>query len=300
LEPDVEPYDRVSRERLKAYYNQLRLHGNSDATIIGRFSELAMSMRVLAPKRDSGWIRKPFGHTMYALLPKRSRPLVVPSADIMLAWGYLTLEQSSTAATERERLVGFRDGLLITLFATCARRLRAVSGLRIGHEFISRTGGYRIELPAELVKTGKPDCFDLPGTLTPHIDSYIHTVRPKLLGDKQSEHLWISSRGKPCTPTLIQARILELSKDRFGVAFGPHRFRHSVGTSAPHLDPTNMMIGAEVLGISPCVVQAHYNRGAQALAMAAYAECIDARTAAAETLVFDTGLHNPRSLTTSS
>jgi integrase len=267
-----------------AYYKQLRLNGNSDTTIIGRFAELAMAMRVLAPGQESGWIRKPFGPTMHALLPNRTRAFIVPGAETMLAWGYSLLEEARTKVTERERLVAFRDGLLVTLLATCARRLRAVSSLRIGHEIIRVSDGYRIELPAELVKTEKQDHFDLPRRFTPFIHAYLTEVRPKLLCGRTSAHFWINSKGQACTPKLIQARILELSKRRFGVAFGPHRFRHSIATSAPHLDPTNPTTGAEVLGISPSVVQAHYNRATQAKAIVAYAQSIEARTAAAEAL----------------
>jgi len=268
----------------------MRERGNADATIIGRVGELAMAMTVLAPNVDHGWIRKPFGPTMYSLLPRRRRPLFVPSAGEMFAWGYTILEGAATKTTERERLVAFRDGLLVSLLAICARRLRAIAGLRVGHELVQTEKGYRLELPPELIKTKKYDLFDLPVQLTPHIDHYLHAVRPRLLQGAKDDAVWINERGKQCSPKLIQSRVFELSDHQFGVRFGPHRFRYSIATSGPHIDPENPAIGAEVLGISKEVLQQHYNRGNQAKAVRTFNACLEKRIAEAEKLLNPSGL----------
>lgn len=43
-------------------------------------------------------------------------------------------------------------------------------------------------------------------------------------------------------------------------AFGPHRFRHSLATTAAYADPFNPGFAASVLAISEKVNAAHYNQ----------------------------------------
>ena len=284
LDPATQPLERLSNRRLEAYFWHLQGRGNADFTIIGRFEELALAMRILAPGQKTAWITRHSGVSVYDRLPKRRRALMVPSAEVMLAWGYGMMDAEASNISDIHQLCAFRDGLLITLFATCARRLRSVSLMRFGHELIKIGHGYRIEFTPDQIKIKAKgcDCFDLPERLTPFIDRYIHTVRPRLLAGAHREQLWINKFGKACTPKSIQSRVLALSLKRFGTAFGPHRFRYSIATSAPHLAPANPAIGAEVIGISQAVLQDHYNRAEQARAANAYEACLERRIAIAE------------------
>ncbi len=49
----------------------------------------------------------------------------------------------------------------------------------------------------------------------------------------------------------------------FGKAFGPHRFRHAMGTTAPVVDPAHPGVAAAILGISGRMVEKHYNLARQ-------------------------------------
>jgi hypothetical protein len=66
----------------------------------------------------------------------------------------------------------------------------------------------------------------------------------------------------------IDKRIRWWSAKRFGKAFGPHRFRHALGSSAATEDPAAPGLGAAVLGITGVVYQEHYNRAKNAAAAA--------------------------------
>jgi hypothetical protein len=68
------------------------------------------------------------------------------------------------------------------------------------------------------------------------------------------------------------------SKARFGVTFGPHRFRHAIATTAPLRDPTTPGLGASVMGISVAVNEAHYNRANQVLALQKLQQAIEGLT----------------------
>jgi site-specific recombinase XerD len=280
LDKSGPPLDRVTRPRLRRYFQELRAAGNADHTIIGRFDELCRAMRILAPHRDSSWIRKPTGVTIYSLLEKNRRTVLVPDAEVLLAWGYSMMDQANTKTRRRDQLIAFRDGLLLTLLASCGRRLRSISLLRLGRELVRGTVCYRIELCPDQVKTNRADCFDLQPELTPYIDRYINDVRPALLGDARYAALWISARGGIWTAKAIQNQVLAHSRARFGTAFGPHRFRHAIASTAPHLDPSNPLLAAELLGISRETVQESYNRAGSARAATAYEKCLARRIAA--------------------
>ena len=53
------------------------------------------------------------------------------------------------------------------------------------------------------------------------------------------------------------------SKARFGTAFGPHRFRHALATTAARVDRSNTGLAAAVLAVSETVVEGHYNLAKQ-------------------------------------
>ena len=279
LDPSRNPLDRVTKGRLRAFFLDMQTAGNADHTIIGRFSELTMAMKILAPGRDSSWIRKPNGTTVYAGLPKMKRVLLVPDSAILLGWGYEVLAQASHKPTELERICACRDGLLFMILACCGRRLRSVSLMRLGHELAYTGDAYRVDLKPEQVKTGLPDRFDLPSALTPHVDRYVRETRPALLKGKTCEAFWISGKGSTWTAKAIQNQVLELSRKRFGKAFGPHRFRHAMATTAPILDPANPGLAAALLGISQEVIDSSYNRSGQNNAALAYHVSLERRRA---------------------
>jgi hypothetical protein len=70
--------------------------------------------------------------------------------------------------------------------------------------------------------------------------------------------------GEPLTAAEIGDMIQRKSKQSFSTGFGPHRFRHALGTTAPLADPAHPGVAAAILGISGPMVEQHYNRATQA------------------------------------
>jgi hypothetical protein len=70
--------------------------------------------------------------------------------------------------------------------------------------------------------------------------------------------------GDPLSADNIGGMIQCQSRRTFGFAFGPHRFRHCLGTTAPLKDPKYPGVAAAILGISGRMVEEHYNRARQA------------------------------------
>ena len=276
LDPEVPALQRVTRRRLRAYVRALKAAGNADYTIIGRITELAMAMRILTPGADVGWIRRPDGISIYAMLPKNKRPMVVPDARVLFRWG-LKMMDTQLAEGARANPVAFRDGLLIALLAARGRRLRSMAELRVRREMVRQEVTYRIELGPDQTKTHVHDRFDLPEALTSYVRHYLTKVRPALLAGREEDAFWIGARGAPLRAKGIEACIQRLSRVRFGVAFGPHRFRHAIATSSALRDPGSPGLAAGVLGGSAQVIEQHYNRAGQIQAARKYAQVVEQR-----------------------
>ncbi|UPG74724.1 hypothetical protein MVG78_19985 (plasmid) [Roseomonas gilardii subsp. gilardii] len=148
-------------------------------------------------------------------------------------------------------LVAYRDGLLIVFFALCGRRLRSVSLLQVG--------GFRVEFSPAQTKTKRRDRFGLHVGFTPWMRHYLDVIRPALLAGRRQEALWISAQGGPLTTHGISSRIQRLSRERFGISFGPHRIRHSIVTTVALRLGAPPVLAAALVGNTPAVAEKSYN-----------------------------------------
>jgi len=278
LDPDLPALERVTPRRLRAWFYAMLDAGHADATIIGQFDSLTMALKILSPGQDVSWIRRPDGASIYSLLPKLQRAILVPDNAVLQAWACELMNEADSAPNSRDRLIAYRDGLFLAMFASRARRLRSMALLRVGYELVLRGGRYRIELRPDQVKTGKADHFDLPDDLTPYIRHYLGVVRPQLLKRCAHDALWVALHGGPLTAKGIQHQVFKRSRARFGQSFGPHRFRHSLATSAALYLPGNPGLAAAMLGISADIVEQNYRRTGQVEAAMSYADLIERKS----------------------
>jgi hypothetical protein len=281
LDAAAHPLDRVTLPRLGQYFEALRAAGNADHTIVGYFAGLRSALRILAPERDSSFVSKPNGTTIRSLLPMRKRQFAVPDASVLFAWSLELIEAAQRTADPYAAAILLRDGLLIAIFASRARRLRAMAGLRLGRELRREGERYVVDLPLELVKTRKRDRFLLPAALDEPMRAYLDIARPGLLQGKIHDAIWVGSSGDPLTARGITAVVERRSRERFGITFRPHRFRHAIGTTLPLKLPEHPGLAAAFLGGSRGVIQESYNRSGQAAATAMFLEQREREQAAA-------------------
>ena len=261
------PLARVTRRRIVRYLHDLKSAGNADATLIGRIVELTMALKILVPGAKVDWIKRPTGPTIYAALPKIQRHLFVPDTGVLVAKALDKMNELDPGSVDRRyALVAFRDAVLVAVFATRARRLRAMAGIRVGKELIWRDDRFWIDLPPELVKTKKPDSFSLPAVLTPYVQRYLHEVRPALLNGHRSDGMWIGIGGEMLGYKGVQQSFTRTTGRWFEVGFGPHRCRHAATTTAALQMPEVPGLGARMLGSSEQVVEKHYQRAGQVVA----------------------------------
>lgn len=277
LDPDTSPVARVTPRLIWRYLLELRQRGNAPATITGRFSGLHMALKILFPEVDMAWIMRPRGHSVTALVPKHRRSLFVPDSSVLVQWAQDVMTAAEQDLGTPSNQAAFRDGLLLGMLTARARRIRAMTALRVARELVFCNGGFEIDLTGDLVKTGRDDWFPLPAYLTRPMQLYLDVVRPALLGRQQSDRLWISVHGTPLVQSSLQVMIYRRTKKRFGVSFGPHRFRHAVATTAALRASDQPHLAASVLNITRDVADRHYNRARQVQSSLAYEQVLEQR-----------------------
>lgn len=259
LDALIAPADRVTRPRAKLFLRALRHCGNSNNAIRARFWALRSALRVLQPAEDFGWLT-----SWLNLLPVKLRAVEAFDSAILEAWGHDLMRNALKHPEPLVRQTQYRNGLLIAILATRAPRVRSIAAMRLGRQIIRTTdGGWQLSFKAEDVKTRRPVEYGAPSSLIGSINRYLEIERQELLQGRQHDWFWVSRYGERVSARGIEAVIRRASYARFGKTFGPHRFRHSLATTAAYADPSNSGLAASLLAISETVVEVHYNMARQ-------------------------------------
>ena len=153
LDPAEAPAQRVTSERLDAYFEHLTGCGNADTTVINRFAELRTALRWMHPESDFGWIMRPNGVPLIDLLPMRRRDVLVPDTAVLLAWAQELFAQGLAHHKPRCRRAQVREAAMIALLTVCAPRLRAMTALRLGIHLQRQGDEWLLDQDAPITKT---------------------------------------------------------------------------------------------------------------------------------------------------
>ena len=113
------------------------------------------------------------------------------------------------------------------------------------------------------VKNGRCIEYHAPAGLSAAITRYLEVERAELLAGQSHDWFWVDQYGEPLSADDISDMIQRQSKRSLGKAFGPHRFRHAMGTTAPLVDPAHPGVATAILGITERILTKHYNRATQ-------------------------------------
>jgi hypothetical protein len=193
-------------------------------------------------------------------------------------WGLSLMEKALTQHGPQRRRVMLRDGLLVCLLASRGMRRRTVTGLRVDQHMRRSEEGWRILLEPEDLKVTRTLEYPVPRSLNAWIDRYLSCERVEMLGDQRHDFVWTNWTGNPLREAGIEKRIRWLSEKEFGAkeAFGPHRFRHCIGTLAPIEDPDAPSTAGSMLGITAAVHRDHYDRSRRASAAQRFHQGLEA------------------------
>jgi integrase len=260
LDPAVLPSRRVTEERLDAYLRDLQLHGNADQTRVSRLTELKGALRLLEPGGKFGWVTRPRGAhiSRHLVMARRDHP--VQHGATLLAWAEQLFARGMAHPQPRCRRQLVRSAAIIGILVLPAPRLGALAQLRLGRNLQRREDGWVLDQDTGITKTARATWCPLHPVATPMIERYLAVERVELLAGRISDWLWIARSGTPLTAVSIARGIRELSAERFGQPFGPHAFRHSLGTISATDNPAAPFDASTLLGhASPQTTSRHYN-----------------------------------------
>ncbi|MDA8250230.1 MAG: tyrosine-type recombinase/integrase [Rhodospirillales bacterium] len=273
LNPMETPAQRVTPERLDAYFLHLTGCGNADYTVIARFAELKTALRWMQPEGDFRWIMRPNGVALRDLLPMRRREVLVPDTAVLLQWAQDLFAEGLAHRTARGRRALVREAAMIALLTVCAPRLRAMTALRLGVHLRRQGEEWVLDQTPAITKTETALTLPVAAAAGTILDRYVAVERRELLGDAESDALWIAAGGRPLAYETVSKRIRVRARQRFGVPFGPHRFRTSLATSLAMHAPDHPLDAAAILGHgSPATTLKHYNRAKGHLAAQRWSE----------------------------
>ena len=278
LGKDQDPVARVSRQVVSAYVAELGTQV-SPVTVTGRIADLCSIMLAAAPDRDWQWIRDLRRRLeIRSRGTERSKTERVISTARLVDWGLDRMDQALTDADLkcRYRSVHYRDGLMVALLALCPLRLKNFTTIEIGRHLVNTGSRYVLFFEGHETKTGIPEDADIPPQLAGHLVTYLDEIRPRLLGEKSSNRLWISQMGTAMTEISVHHRITEITDRAFGVVINPHLFRDCAATTYALNDPQGAFAAAALLNHrSHRTTEKHYIQGRTLEASIRYGDIID-------------------------
>ena len=261
------PGDRVTRERVQEYVQLLKASIRSEVSVRAYVRSLLTAMLMFAPDADWKWLRivdTNLRKTMKPAVDKRHQ--VRPVRDLF-AYGIRLMKdaESIEGLYPIDRAVLFRDGLLITIFASRAPRRGTVTLMEIGKHLVREGDLYWLAFGEHDMKGGRYSEKYLPRILSSHVTHYLEHHRLVLLRSPDREPatqaVWIGEHGRPIKGPGIYNAVCIRTLAGFDVRIPPHRFRNCLATSFAYEDPENLPAATSVLDhATPTMVNQHYNQ----------------------------------------
>jgi integrase/recombinase XerD len=267
--------DRVTREKVAAYLDELPRQKVSLYTIRNRIMELRAVMLALAPDRNWSWLRACVVHLdrrAEAAADRRLPPLL---ASDVLDRSMKELRRRAQAPSSCRETIDYRDWLMLTILAVLPLRLRNFAALSLARHMERRAGVWCIDIDGSETKTGRPYAARIPLNVGKFLDHYLSHIRPRLDQGAGVDSLWLSRSGSPLAEHTIYITIAELTRRAFGTVLNPHFFRHIFATSVSIADPEAIEGARAALGhATRRTTQHHYNRASAFTAARTHADVI--------------------------
>jgi hypothetical protein len=274
LDPDAHPADRVTRKRVAAYVQHLRV-GRAPYTVLCRIQELYDAMRVMAPDADWGWLAQVYRNLRARVRPVRDKLSRLKPIDVLAALGERLMEEAETAPgwSARRRAVQFRDALMIALLAYRPVRVKNLAMMRLGRHLTKVGRCWQILFAAHETKSHVPYEATFPSALAPRLERYIDVHRPVLMRGERADGrpdappvnpeldaVWVSEVGTQLEEGALARRIVDHTKAAFGRSVPPHWFRDAAATSIAIDNPSHIGDASLVLGHAGLsTTERHYN-----------------------------------------
>jgi integrase/recombinase XerD len=254
------PADRILPTRVRTFIDRLGAEVRPSSVAI-TVANLHYAARLIAPDRDWRWLA-----SLKTRLAARAKPedrfdRLVPSwqtFDLGIELMDDAVKLPTTGHKQRE--IQYRDGLLLALLSLWLLRRRSLAAPTLSRHLKVNPDGVNMVLFPEDTKAKRAESFWLPEEVVPYFMRYLKVMRPRLVGPKEHDGLWVSYRGSPLSPGRIYDMVRARTKAKFGRAMGLHDFRRAgatfLATEAP--DKVGLIPGA-LQHVSPDIGERHYN-----------------------------------------
>jgi integrase/recombinase XerD len=248
------PVARLTEDRLVGYVDHLAETVQS----VGRgvyLAHLLMAFGVMFPGEPLQ-ILKSATAQLTAQSQAPPKPWVITPR--LTALGEKLIKEAGNQGRRRWN-VGYRDGLMLMLWASRPLRLRAFAQIQIGKHLRKVNEEWRLVFEGPEMKSGRPYQVTLPRQVIPFLERYLTEVRPTFPGVKRHNALWVGVRGDPLVPEAISRLIGDRTKAEFGDRIPPHRFRHCAASTIAVFAPSEIRTAVGLLDhSSPRITHQHY------------------------------------------
>ena len=185
-------------------------------------------------------------------------------AQILLTIGYdliAAVDKMMTQMSKRQAgAITWRDGFMIALLALRPLRIHNFASLRLQYNLIISCDTAWFRFGKAAMKNGHVLEVPYPAELLPQLYRYIRHIRPVLLEDRSSSHLWLSRLGLPMRDAVVRRIIKDRTAEALGYPVSPHGFRHAAVTYLAKVHPESIATASDLLGHSdPKTTEAYYN-----------------------------------------
>jgi len=222
--------DRITPIRVKDFIAHLE-DEIRDTSIASVLDGLAAAARLIAQERDWRWLKSAQKNVSSRSKPLNRLPGLQPPWEIYdLGLKLMASAEGRGPDPHHLRDLAFRDGLILAFLCHWPIRRRSIASLTVDRHLIRRGDAIVIQLFPEDTKSRRADSFELPAHLKQPFRHYLDVVRPRLLGLRRHNALWVSQRSSPLTADGIYQIVERHTGQHFGQAMGLHDMRRAAAT----------------------------------------------------------------------
>jgi integrase/recombinase XerD len=272
---DFPPEERLDAKRVRRFVAHLA-GTNIPRSVAIQVDALYKAARIMLPELDLAWLRNMKARLHAAARSAGATGPVVTSLQLLELGEQLMVETKLQSGQSMSLVdaIKYRDGLMFAFTAYAPVRPKNTVSIEIGRHLIKDGEHWALAFSAEETKTKVLVEFAIPERLASYLETYLKLVRPRLLRGRDSNALWISTKGGKLSSSAVGNSFARHSSQRLGIRLAPHDVRDAGATFWAIARPAQIGVAQEMLGHSdPRTMQNHYNRARGIEATRAFAHC---------------------------
>jgi site-specific recombinase XerD len=268
----------LERETLRAFVEGLQSR-LAPMSVCSRLRGLSEAYRVMWPSIDLSILRRMLSRLKRNAAPSRNKTAALLSSREILhaALRHLKSVTESTAPSDTIHACWGRNALMVAILAVHPIRLANLTMIRLGLHLHQDGDTIWLRFSDEETKERRSMELPLADILREPLKVYLELYRPVLLGSKDSNALWISTRKGPMKEQSVYEQVVRTTETLFGHPINPHLFRDCAMTTLATEDPAHVRVGARLLGHSSLRTgERHYNQATMVSAVTQYHDTLAA------------------------